>query len=88
MDLDPHVSTSCDTSPAKGALSHSPSHSSTHLQTSSLSTSQEQGRTLELERESNGERIEGGEEEEEEKHHHLPMDSINIFNIVMVSSRE
>ena len=86
MDLDPHVSTSWDTSPAEGALSHSPSHSSTHLQTSSLSTSQEQGRTLELERERNGEGIEG--EKEEEKYQHLPMDSVNIFNIVMVSSRE
>ena len=32
MDLDPHVSTSWDTSPAEGALSHSPSHLSTHLQ--------------------------------------------------------
>ena len=54
----------------------------------SLSTSQEQGRTLELERERNEEKIEGGEEEEEEKHHHLPMNSINLFNIIMVSSRE
>jgi len=38
------------------------------LQTPSLSTSQEQGRTLELERERNEEKIEGGKEEEEEKH--------------------
>ena len=45
------------------------------------------GRTLELERERNGEGIER-EKEEEEKYQHLPMDSINIFNIVMVSSRE
>ena len=85
MDLVPHVSTNWDTSPARGA----PSHLSTHLQTPSLSTSQEQGRTLELERERNEEKIEGGkEEEEEEKHQHLPMDSINLFNMVMVSSRE
>jgi hypothetical protein len=34
------------------------------------------------------EKIEGGKEEEEEKHQHLPMDSINLFNIIMVSSRE
>jgi len=52
-----------------------------------LSTSQEQERTLQLERERNGEGIER-EKEEEEKYQHLPMDSINIFNIVMVSSRE
>ena len=84
MDLDPHVSMSWDTSPAKGA----PSHLSTHLQTPSLSTSQEQGRTLELERERNEDKIEGGKEEEEEKHQHLSMDSINLFNIFMVSSRE
>jgi predicted RNase H-like HicB family nuclease len=58
------------------------------LQTPSLSTSQEQGRTLELQRERNEEKIEGGKEEEEEKHQHLPMDSLNLFNIVMVSSRE
>ena len=67
-----------------------PSHLSIHLETPSLSlsTSQEQGRTLELERERNEEKIEGGKEEEEEKRQHLPMDSINLFNIVMVSSRE
>jgi len=53
-----------------------------------LSTSQEQGRTLELERERNEEKIEGEKEEAEEKHQHLPMDSINLFNIVIVSSRE
>ena len=88
MDMDPHVSTSWDTSPAKGVPSHPPSHLSTHLQTPSLSTSQEQGRTLELEREMNKEKIEGGKEEEEEKHQHLPVDSINLFNIIMVSSRE
>ena len=88
MDLDPHVSMSWDTSPAEGAPSHSPSHLSNHLQTPSLSTSQEQGRTLELERERNEEKIEGGKEEEEEKRQHLPMDSINLFNIIMVSSRE
>jgi hypothetical protein len=58
------------------------------LQTPSLSTSQEQGRTLELERERNVEGIEEGEKEEEEKYQHFPMESINIFNIVMVSSRE
>ena len=28
------------------------------------------------------------EKEEEEKHQHLPVDSINLFNIIMVSSRE
>jgi len=90
MDLDPHVSTSWDTSPAEGALSHSPSHLSTHLQnTLSLSLHLSRTRiTLELERERNGEGIEGGEEGEEEKYQHLPMDSINIFNIVMVSPRE
>jgi hypothetical protein len=51
-----------------------------------LSTSQEQGRTLEQERERNGDWIEEGEKEEE-KYQHLPMDSNNIFNIIMVSSR-
>ena len=53
-----------------------------------LSTSQEQGRTLELERERNEEKIEGGKEEEEEKHQHHPMDSLKLFNIVMVSLRK
>ena len=56
-------------------LTH-PSHLFTHLQTPSLSlsTSQEQGRTLELERERNEEKIEGGKEEEEEKHRfHQPL---------------
>ena len=84
MDLGPHISTSWDTSPTDGA----PSHLSTHLQTPSLSTSQEQGRTLELERKRSEEEIEGGKEEEEQKHQYLPMDSINLFNMVMVSSRE
>ena len=37
VDLDPHVSMSWSTSPAKGTLSHPPSHLSTHLQTPSLS---------------------------------------------------
>ena len=84
MDLDPHVSMSWDTSPAKGA----PSHLSTHLQTPSLSTSQEQGRTLELERERNGEGNGGGKEGKEEKHQHPPMDLINIFNPIMLSLRD
>jgi hypothetical protein len=69
---------------------HSPIHPLTHplICKHPLSTSQEQGRTLELERERNGEGIEEGEKEEEEKYQHFPMESINIFNIVMVSSRE
>ena len=74
MDLDPHVSMSWDTSLAEGAPSHPPSHLSTHLQTPPLSISQEQGRTLELKRERNEEKIEGGKEEEEEKHRfHQPL---------------
>ena len=68
------------------SLTLSPIHS--FANTLSLSTSPEQGRTLELERERNEEKIEGGKEEEEGKHQHLQMDSIKLFNIVMVSSRE
>ena len=68
---------------------HSPTHPLTHpcICKHPLSTSQEQGITLELARERNVEGIEEGEKEEE-KYQHLPLDSINIFNIVMVSSRE
>jgi len=31
--------------------------------------------------------MEGGENEGEEEHQHFPMEFINVFNIVMVSSR-
>jgi len=48
----------------------------------SLSTPQEQGRTLELERERIGREIGEGEEQKGRKHQHHSMDTINIFNLV------
>jgi hypothetical protein len=65
---------------------HPLSPSSIHLQPS-LSNSYEQGRTLELQRERSEEGSGGGNEGEEE-HQHPPMDLINIFNLIIVSSRD
>ena len=71
---------------------HPFTHSLTHpfiCNSPSLSTTQEQGWTQELERERIGKGIEEGNEEEEEKHQHHLMDTINVTSSTssMVSSR-
>ena len=59
-----------------------PLHPLIHLQLPPLSTTQGQGKTLELERERSGEWIGEGKEEEEGKHQQHLMDTINIFNLI------
>ena len=89
VEVDPHVIMSWHMSSTGNTLFQPLSPSSIHLQPSpSLSNSHEQGRTLELERERSEEGNGGGKEGEEEKHQHPPMDLINIFKPIMVSSRD
>ena len=89
VEVDPHVSMSWHKPSVENTPFHPLSPSSIHLQRSpSLSNSYEQGRALELERERSEEGNGGGKEGEEEKHQHPPVDLINIFNPIMVSSRD
>ena len=67
---------------AEATPPHSLSHSFICNSPPFISTTQEQGWTLELERERIQDGIEGGKEEEEEKHQHHLMDTINIFNLI------